>query len=218
MPIKQLAYITERNNNVTVLDISNNTVIANIPVGLNAAGIAFTPDKSRAYVTNAFGSSVSIIDTKSNTVMKTIGVGSYPEGVVITPDGTRAYVLNRSSNSISVIDITSNTIISTITVGSNLYAIAILVELSPQEEIKLITAKVIAILNAGMLSQKEGKKLISELNKVIEEIVKGKSKSAIKNLQSFVNEVYSFIQAGKLSTKVGQELIDAANRVINTLS
>ena len=53
LPIKQLAYITERNNNVTVLDISNNTVIANIPVGLNAAGIAFTPDKSRAYVTNA---------------------------------------------------------------------------------------------------------------------------------------------------------------------
>lgn len=123
-PDNCFAYVANNNNyliaasdNVTVLNLKNNTVVTTIndasfsqpyTVTMNASG-------TKAYVTNSFGTTISIIDTISNTVEGTITGLDGPSGMVITPDGTRAYVNNYGAGNTSgmattvrIIDLTTN--------------------------------------------------------------------------------------------------------------
>jgi YVTN family beta-propeller protein len=74
--------------------------------------VAFTPDGTRAYVSNYDGSSVSVINTASDEVTGyLISVGDGPSAVAFTPDGTRAYVTNNLAGSVSVINTTTNSVV-----------------------------------------------------------------------------------------------------------
>jgi YVTN family beta-propeller protein len=108
-----------------VVDTGTNTVVDTIGVGVNALGIAITPDGSRAYVANNLSGSVSVIDIATNTVVATIGMFQ-PVAVAVSPDGTRAYVTNSSETfgSVSVIDTASNTVDATIVIGPNAQGVA----------------------------------------------------------------------------------------------
>jgi YVTN family beta-propeller protein len=125
-PCAVLAYISNSDSNeVSVIDTSTNTVMANVAVGNGPFGVAVSRDGSRAYVANAFSSDVSVIDTSTNTVVATVTLENSPYGVAVTPDGTRAYVTNPVSNSVSVIDTSTNTVVTTVPVGSVPYGVAI---------------------------------------------------------------------------------------------
>jgi len=93
------------------------------------AGIVFTLDGARAYVTNPFADTAVVLDTGTNTPLATIGVGLDPEGIVISPDASRIYVANSGSKSVSVIDTSRNLVIDTITgvpsFGLNAFGMAI---------------------------------------------------------------------------------------------
>jgi uncharacterized repeat protein (TIGR01451 family) len=104
-------------DDVSVIDTASNTVITTIPVGLNSAGVAVSPDGAFVYVTNQSSASVSVIATATNTVTATIPVGAGPFGVAVTPDGAFVYVANVGSGTVSVIDTATNTVTDTIPVG-----------------------------------------------------------------------------------------------------
>ena len=93
------------------------------------AGVAFTPNGSRAYVTNGGSDTiggagtVSMVDTATNTVTGTVAVGTSPRALAITADGAKVYVANTVSNNVSVINTATNTVISTVTVGTSPLAI-----------------------------------------------------------------------------------------------
>jgi YVTN family beta-propeller protein len=110
---------------VSVIDTATNIVVATVPVGVDAHGVAITPDGTHAYVTNQFGDNVSVIDTATNTVVATVAVGSFPDVVAITPDGTLAYVTNIGSNNVSVIDTATNVVVATVPVGLKPAGVAI---------------------------------------------------------------------------------------------
>lgn len=114
---------------VSVIDVATRTVIHSIPVGSSPAGVALTPDGSRAYVTNRTHSdwegSVSVIDTASNTVIATIAVPGAPYGLVITPDGSHAYVANHHPRKISVISTQTNSVVKDIDVSVKPFQVAI---------------------------------------------------------------------------------------------
>ena len=127
------AYVTNQlDDTVSVINTANNTVVATIPVEVDPAGVAITPDGTRAYVantagndqTNQFDRTVSVIDTVRNTVVATILVGFGPNGVAVTPDGTRAYVTNTIDGTVSVIDTARNKLVNTIPVGAFPLAVA----------------------------------------------------------------------------------------------
>lgn len=116
------AYITNSgSNNVSVIDIATNTVIATIPVGNSPWGVSTNTDGSRIYVSNQGESSISVIDVATNTVIATVPVGASPTGITVSPDNSRIYVTNNST--ISVIDAASNTVIATINVAGGTYGI-----------------------------------------------------------------------------------------------
>jgi YVTN family beta-propeller protein len=76
----------QNSNNVSVIDISTNTVVATVPVGNTPERVAITPNGERVYVTNVVFNDVSVIDTTTNTVVATVPVGSEPIGVAISPN------------------------------------------------------------------------------------------------------------------------------------
>jgi YVTN family beta-propeller protein len=62
-------------------------VVATIPAGNQPTGVVFTPDGTRAYVTNFLGNTVSVIDTATNTVVATLPAGSQPFALGICSNG-----------------------------------------------------------------------------------------------------------------------------------
>ena len=72
-------------NTVSVIDTSSNSVISTVPVGIDPAGVAVSPDGTLVYVTNLAGNTVSVINTSNNTVTATVNVGFDPIGVAVTP-------------------------------------------------------------------------------------------------------------------------------------
>ncbi len=129
-PNGKYAYVTNFGSNnfspvgttVSVVNISSNTIVATITLGIQPSGIAITPDGSSAYVSNystiyngagftdltASQGTIDIIDIHTNaTTSPIIGVGFSPDAIAISPNGQFAYVSNYTSNTVSVIALPS---------------------------------------------------------------------------------------------------------------
>jgi YVTN family beta-propeller protein len=129
-PDGKYAYVTNFGSNnfspvgttVSVIDLSSNTIVSTILLGIQPSGIAITPDGSFAYVSNystlyngmgftdltSAQGTVDIIDIQTNTVISPIiGVGLAPDAIAISPNGQFAYVTNYASNTVSVIRLPS---------------------------------------------------------------------------------------------------------------
>jgi YVTN family beta-propeller protein len=98
---------------VSVIDLTTNTVVTTIEVGLHPAGMTISGE--HLYVTNAYSDTVSVVNLHSNKVVKTIEVGvpvpgrpfgAGPNGITIV-DGRTAYVTLGQSNAIAVADLSS---------------------------------------------------------------------------------------------------------------
>jgi gliding motility-associated-like protein len=119
------AYISSvTSNTVKVIDITNNTTVATIPVGIGPIGVSVSPDGKKIYTANSTGGTVSAIDGTTNTVVATIPVGSYPYGIVVSPDGSKVYAANFNDGTLSVINTVTNTVMGVIPVGAHALCVA----------------------------------------------------------------------------------------------
>src|SRR5438105_13331508 len=78
------AYVANSlSNNVSVLDIATNSVVATVAVGRYSQGVAVTPDGTHVYVTNTGDNTVSVIERATNAVGTTVPavVSTVPVGV-----------------------------------------------------------------------------------------------------------------------------------------
>lgn len=95
------AYIANTNSNtVSVISVTTKTVVAVIPVGLNPACVAASPDGSKVYVGNGNGQTASVISTLTNSVIATVHLGSNVlcRGIAVSPDNKFVYVLNGNTS------------------------------------------------------------------------------------------------------------------------
>jgi hypothetical protein len=76
---------------------------------------------------------------------------------------------------------------------------------------------IVALVDDGTLTGKDGKKLTKKLDKVLKNFLKGKPGKALKSIQKFNKDVNKLIDKGKLLRPGGQSLIDAANGAITSL-
>ncbi len=117
-PSGAYAYVTNYSSGtVSVIQTSNNTILATISVGSGPDGVAINAAGTYAYVVNQGSGTVSVIQISNNTVVATVPVGSSPSGVAITPNGAYAYVSNAASGTVSVIQTNNNTVVATVNVG-----------------------------------------------------------------------------------------------------
>jgi YVTN family beta-propeller protein len=97
-----------------VINAASNTVVATIGVGNHPAGVAFSPDGTRAYVTNNYSNLVTMIDTGANRAIGTFTTHQFgPSGIVVLPNGN-IYVANEYMNNVTVHGPSGN-LITTIT-------------------------------------------------------------------------------------------------------
>jgi YVTN family beta-propeller protein len=109
------AYITNSaSDNMSVVDVSTNTVISTVSIGAGATpyAVAILPN-GIAYVADTVGT-VTIYNTASNSIIGTIAVDAGPLSIVANPSGSTVYVTNTTAGSVSVINTTTNTVTATI--------------------------------------------------------------------------------------------------------
>jgi len=99
-PAGTRAYVSNyRNNTISVIDLSNNSLMTNIVIpvearnGANLAGsegITINADGTRVYVANTLGNNVSVIDTITNRVVAIIkeGMTGMPQGITVRSTNT----------------------------------------------------------------------------------------------------------------------------------
>lgn len=106
-------------NTVSVIKLSTNTITDTITVGIQASGLAITPDDKLLFVSNyntlyagpsftdltAGQGTVNVISTKTKHVIATIPVGQSPSAIAITSSGKHALVSNFTSGTIDIIKI-----------------------------------------------------------------------------------------------------------------
>jgi YVTN family beta-propeller protein len=71
------------NDVITVINTATNTIMGFIPVGDSPNDIVFTPDGTRAYVTNFSDDNVQVIDTASHTVIG-LPIPGYTSRILLT--------------------------------------------------------------------------------------------------------------------------------------
>jgi len=98
---------------VSVVDLAERTVVAQVEVGLHPSGLALNPAGTRLFVANANSDTVSVIDTEARRVIETISTrpetgspfGSAPNALALDPSERRLYVANGSNNALAVVEL-----------------------------------------------------------------------------------------------------------------
>jgi YVTN family beta-propeller protein len=93
-------------NRVYVINASSYAVKHQIDSIDGPRGVAFSPDGTKAFITNYYSDKVSVVDTASRAVVRTVSLGkANPNKVAVTPDGKKVYVSHYMDvNGISVIN------------------------------------------------------------------------------------------------------------------
>ena len=122
-----LAYFAESYNaGVGITSTTTRTLDGFIPTGNVPTDIAFTPDGSRAYVSNQLDNNVSVIDVATQQVVATIPTDGYsPFAVQVSLDGSRLFI-GTNGSIVFIVDIKTNGIISSVVVpfASNAFVVA----------------------------------------------------------------------------------------------
>jgi YVTN family beta-propeller protein len=112
------------NNDLSVIDLATNTVVATVPVGVNPQGVTINPAGTAVYVANTGSNDFTVIDTTTYEATTTSGPGGIgASGAVVHPDGTRIYIANPDwmtgglESSVWVLDRATNTIVDEISCG-----------------------------------------------------------------------------------------------------
>jgi YVTN family beta-propeller protein len=72
-----------RAGTVSLVDLTRDSVLASIEVGVRPWGIALTSDGDRLYTANGPSGDVAVVDTESMRVVRRVPTGELPWGVAI---------------------------------------------------------------------------------------------------------------------------------------
>ncbi len=93
----------------SVINTSKNLVTATVPSGLDAAGVAVSPDGATAYVLSNSLEGIVLVDTKTNKVTRVVAQAElgFSQGIAVSPDGTALYVLSEDRGGLVKINATT---------------------------------------------------------------------------------------------------------------
>jgi YVTN family beta-propeller protein len=90
---------------ISAFDLDAGTLLASVPTGRGAEGLAITPDGAEVWVGNREADTLSIVDARTLLVSASLPCATFPIRVQITPDGARALVSNAKSGEVAVFDV-----------------------------------------------------------------------------------------------------------------
>ncbi len=104
-------------NSVSMVNTTNNTVAATVPVGSQPSFTYVNPNQHEVYVSCYNQSEIYVLDALTGNVIAKIATGNGPQYMTTNPDGSLLYVLNTGGASVTAINTTTHTVIATIPVG-----------------------------------------------------------------------------------------------------
>lgn len=111
-------------NKASILDLTTNKEIAQIPVGRLPLAASLTRDGKKGYISNALAGSVSVIDMVNKRLLKTISVGSVPVQVPVSPDNKYVVVALTGSAKVAIIAVATDTVVKTLSASSGAHGVA----------------------------------------------------------------------------------------------
>jgi YVTN family beta-propeller protein len=112
-----LLAVNPDSNSVTLVDTASQSVIAEIPVGVDARSVAIAPDGQWACVANQGSGTVSIVDIGSASATAELAVGYRPAGVAVSPDGRLIAVAELGDDQVRLLDADTWSSVAVISVG-----------------------------------------------------------------------------------------------------
>lgn len=119
-----LAVCVSFDDQLRLIDTATRAIIANVVVGDFPIRVAFSPDGTKAYVSNAFSNNLSVVNINggSSSVIATVPLGAMP--LTVNPDAAGQFVycgVTGSTNvgGLRVLSTATNTIVATIPFGGN---------------------------------------------------------------------------------------------------
>jgi YVTN family beta-propeller protein len=108
-----------QSRNISVISVSNDTVVRSLGAGDEPDGIAYDAGAAEIYVANSGSKNVSVINASSYATVTAVKVGSYPDTVTYDPAKGEIFVTDQGSSEVSVINDTTHKVVATVAVGSN---------------------------------------------------------------------------------------------------
>ena len=93
-----------RTGNVTIIDLQNASIIAQVYSGKGAEGAAVSPCGKELWVTNRSDNTLAVFDTQTYELLSTLECGDFPIRIKFTPDGSKVLVSNAQSADVAVFD------------------------------------------------------------------------------------------------------------------
>ncbi len=157
----------EGSDDVSVIRMPGDSVVATIPVGKRPRGIRLSPDGKTLFVAvsgsprggpgvdestlppaDKAADGIAVVDVATRRVVRRLPGGSDPETFALSPDGKTLYVSNEDASTASVIDVVKGIVMATIKVGSEPEGVVA----SPDGNTIIVTSEgkgEIAIINAA---------------------------------------------------------------------
>jgi YVTN family beta-propeller protein len=101
-------WVVDGTRGIDAYRVSDNTLLATIPVAAGPVAVAFNPAGTKAYVADYASADATIIDVVSHSVTGTFAVPGVPYGVAFSPDGAKAYVSD-NGGTITPVDVATDT-------------------------------------------------------------------------------------------------------------
>jgi YVTN family beta-propeller protein len=108
---RRVAMANMLNNTVSIVNLSTNEVLAEIPVGDDPRTVDFAVDDSLLLTVNRGDGTLSVIDVEAQSVIATYPVGVLPYGVIDRDDQT-AFVALQGTDEVIEIDFTTGEILA----------------------------------------------------------------------------------------------------------
>jgi len=123
-PPKRIFVTNEKDNTVSVIDGTTNTVVATIEIGARPRGIGIAPDGSEVYVAISEDNAIAVFDPETFEVLRQFEGGHDPETFAVHPNGN-LYISNEDDAKASVFNPKTGEKLAEIKVGIEPEGVAI---------------------------------------------------------------------------------------------
>ncbi|ACL73590.1 conserved hypothetical protein [Thioalkalivibrio sulfidiphilus HL-EbGr7] len=108
---------------ISVLDLTNNTIIQRIATGPAPNYALITREGDRAYVSNSGNNTITEIDLATWKPLRTLEAGPSPEHMVFASDQRTLYVSNPRAGTVSAVSLDNGQVTTTYEIGANVHGL-----------------------------------------------------------------------------------------------